>query len=193
MELTAKQIADLLKGTVEGNPQTKVHTFSRIEEGKEGALVFMANMKYEKYIYTTKASIILLSKEYKLQSPINATIIRVEDPYTGIARLLDYYKKTRRGKPGIAKSAIVSKTAKIGKNSFIGENTVIGENVTIGENCYIYHNISIHDNVTIGNDCIIYSGVVIMDDCKIGHRCIFQPNCVIGSDGFGFAPQPDGF
>ncbi len=192
MELTAKQIADFLKGTVEGNPDTKVQTFARIEEGKEGSRVFFANVKYESYIYNTKASIILLGRNFELKSQITNTIIRVEDPYTAIARLLDYYKKIKRGKPGIAKSAIVAKSAKIGKNSFIGEHTVIGENTIIGENCYIYHNISIHENVSIGNDCIFYSGVVIKEDCKIGNRCILQPNAVIGSDGFGFAPQPDG-
>jgi UDP-3-O-[3-hydroxymyristoyl] glucosamine N-acyltransferase len=188
MEFTAKIVADFLKGKVEGNAEVKVTNVSSIEEGAPGTLAFLANPKYENFIYTTGASIVLVNKDFNPTKEVKTTLIRVEDPYKAFASLLDLYQNSIPQKSGIDAKASVSKTAKIGENCYIGDFAFIGENIRIGDNVKIYPQVYVGDNVTIGNDTILYPGVKIYQDCKIGEGCIIHSGAVIGSDGFGFAP-----
>ncbi len=189
MEFSAKQIADLLEGKVEGNPDIKVNNISKIEEGKEGTLAFLANTKYTSYIYTTKASIVLVNNSFKAEKEISATLIRVKDAYQAFASLLEIYQQHKNYKVGISDRAIIEDTAKMGEDVFIGANVYIGANVIIGDNTKIYPNSYIGDNTIIGNNTTIFSGVNIYNEINIGNNCIIHSGVVIGSDGFGFAPQ----
>lgn len=189
MEFSAEQIADLLEGKVEGKSDVKVNNISKIEEGKEGTLAFLANTKYTPYIYTTKASIVLVNNDFKAEKEISATLIRVKDAYQAFASLLEVYQQHKNYKVGISDRAIIETTAKIGEDVFIGANVYIGENVTIGNSTKIYPNSYIGDNTIIGDDTTIFSGVNIYSEIKIGSNCTIHSGVVIGSDGFGFAPQ----
>ncbi len=191
MEFTAKQIAEILKGTIEGNPDVSVNQLSKIEEGKEGTLSFLANPKYTNYIYSTKASIVIVNSNFKSEKEISSTLIRVEDAYSAFAKLLEAYNQIKLNKTGISKQAFISETAKIGKNAYIGEFAVISENAIIGENVKIYAQVFIGDNVKIGDNSTIYAGTKIYSDNIIGNECIIHGGVIIGSDGFGFAPQDD--
>jgi UDP-3-O-[3-hydroxymyristoyl] glucosamine N-acyltransferase len=189
MEFTAKTIAEFLKGTVEGNPDAAVNDVSPIEDGKEGTLAFLANPKYEKHIYTTDASIVLVSKEFKAEKEVKTTLVRVEDAYKAFAMLLDLYQQSLPQKSGVDEKASISESATVGENCYIGDFAYIGENSTIGNNVKIYPQVYIGDNVTIGDDCVIYPGVRIYMGTTIGIDCIIHAGTVIGSDGFGFAPS----
>jgi UDP-3-O-[3-hydroxymyristoyl] glucosamine N-acyltransferase len=191
MEFTAKQIAETLNGTIEGNPDVSVNQLSKIEEGKKGTLSFLANPKYTNYIYSTKASIVIVNSNFKLEKEISSTLIRVEDAYSAFAKLLEVYNQIKLNKTGISKQAFISETAKIGKNAYIGEFAVISENAIIGKNVKIYAQVFIGDNVKIGNNSTIYAGTKIYSDNIIGNECIIHGGVIIGSDGFGFAPQDD--
>ncbi|MEA3505540.1 MAG: UDP-3-O-(3-hydroxymyristoyl)glucosamine N-acyltransferase [Bacteroidota bacterium] len=189
MKFTAKRIAELLNGEVEGDTKEKVDNLSKIEEGKAGTLSFLANTKYEPYIYESKSSIIIVSKDFKPKHAVKATLIRVDDPYSSFAKLLDVYNTLKYDRKSKAKSAIVSKKAKIGNNVYIGDFVVIEEGVIIGDNAKIFPQTYIGLNSTIGEGSTLYMGVKIYPDTKIGNECIIHAGSIIGADGFGFAPQ----
>jgi len=194
MQFTALQIATLIKGKIEGNPDAKVSRVAKIEEADEESLSFIANPKYEEYLYSTHASIIIINDNLELTKEISPTLIRVKDAYSGFAFLLEKYNEiiSRRGKNGIEQLSHVSKTASIGKNVYIGAFSYIGDNVLIGDNVRIMPGCYIGDNVVINEDSKIYAGVKIYDGCSLGSRVIVHSGTVIGGDGFGFAPQEDG-
>ncbi|QQS49822.1 MAG: UDP-3-O-(3-hydroxymyristoyl)glucosamine N-acyltransferase [Bacteroidota bacterium] len=192
MEFNAKAIADFLKGTVEGNPEIKVSNVSPIENGQPGTLSFLANPKYAKYVYTTEASIVLVSKDFKAEQTVKTTLVRVDDAYKAFAMLLDLYQQSLPQKIGIEPQASISKTASIGDKCYIGNFAYIGENSVIGNNVKIYPQVYIGDNVKIGDNTILYPGVKIYLGCQIGKNCIVHAGAVIGSDGFGFAPTEEG-
>jgi len=191
MEFIAATIAGFLNGEIEGNPDVKVNTIAKIEEGQNGALSFLANPKYEHYIYETKSSIVLVNKSFVPSAKVHATLIRVENSYEAFASLLRLVDHARPRKKGIHSTAIIETTAKIGSDVFIGPYTYIGENCVIGDGCSVYPHVYIGDNTTLGNNCTINPGVKVYHDCIIGEGCIVHAGSVIGSDGFGFAPQSD--
>ena len=191
MKFTAQQIADALKGTVEGNSNIEVNNLSKIEEGEPGTLSFLANPKYTSYIYDTRASIVIVNNDFKPERPVAATLIRVKDAYSSFATLLEMYQQSKGKRTGISAKASIAESATIGKDVYIGDFVSIGENTVIGDNCAIYPNTTIGYNCKVGNDSIIYPGVNIYDDCQIGNSCILHAGAVIGADGFGFAPVED--
>jgi len=192
MEFTAAAIAQFLQGTVEGNPEAKVNNIAKIEEGQPGYLSFLANPKYEKYIYTTESSVVLVNKDFVATEPIKATLIRVADAYQAFAFLLDMVSKSRGEKKGVSKQVEIEPSAQIGENPYIGAFAYVGENAKIGNNVKIYPQVYIGDNVTIGDGAILYPGVKIYYDCVIGKNVTIHAGTIIGSDGFGFAPSEDG-
>lgn len=191
MEFTAGMIADYLKGTVDGDPGVMVNTIARIEEGFEGALSFLANPKYEQYIYTTGSSIVLVNNDFVPSSPVKATMVKVVDSYKAFASLLALYEQSKPVKKGIHPTAVVEDSARIGKDAYLGPYVYIGENVTIGDNCRIFSHASIGDNSTIGNGSKIFYGVKVYHECIVGNNCTIHAGSVIGADGFGFAPQSE--
>lgn len=191
MEFTAATIAGFLKGEVEGNPDTVVNTVAKIEEGHKGALSFLANPKYEHYIYTTESSVVLVNKSFAPSSKINATLIRVDNAYEAFASLLKLVDQARPRKKGIHPTAVIEPSAKVGSDLYIGPYAYIGENCVIGDNSAVYPHGYIGDNTKIGRNCILYSGVKIYHDCIVGEGCTIHAGTVIGSDGFGFAPQSE--
>lgn len=193
MEFTAQQIADFLNGTIEGNPQMKVTTFSKIEDGKPGSLTFLANPKYEHHIYNSEASIVLVNNDFAPSAPIKATLVKVANAYSSLAILLNMVEQLKKKKEGIDSTAFIDASANLGNNCYVGNFAYIGEKVKLGDNCKVYPHVYIADNVTIGNDCIIYPHVTIYEGCIIGNNCILHAGAVIGSDGFGFAPEGDNY
>jgi UDP-3-O-[3-hydroxymyristoyl] glucosamine N-acyltransferase len=193
MEFTAQQIAGFLNGTIEGNPDTKVTTFSKIEDGKPGSLTFLANPKYEHHIYHSEASIVLVNNDFIPSAPIKATLVKVANAYASLAILLDRVEQLKKKKEGIDSTAFIDASAHIGSNCYIGNFAYIGENANVGDRCKIYPHVYIADNVSIGNDCIIYPHVTVYEGCIIGNNCILHAGAVIGSDGFGFAPEGDNY
>ena len=193
MEFSAKQIAGFIQGTVEGDENTTVSTFAKIEEGVPGTLSFLANPKYTSYIYETQSSIVLVNKELVLEKEIKPTLIRVDNPYEAVAKLLALYEMSKPKKTGIDSLAFVAPTATIGEDCYIGPFAYIGENVKIGKGTQIYPHTVVYDNASVGEDCLLYNHVSIYHDCKIGNRVILHSGCVIGADGFGFAPTETGY
>lgn len=192
MEFTAQQLADILHGTVEGNPEARVTTFAKIEHGKPGQLCFYANPKYEQYVYTSKASVLLVNSDFVPKEAVAPTLVRVENAYSALAELLKHIsdkKKSFRRHRGRCRIAC---SARIGKRVWVGDFVTIGKKCTVGDYTRIYDNVTIGDGTTIGKDCIIYPGVHIFPGMVIGDRVILHAGCVIGDDGFGNAPQPDG-
>jgi UDP-3-O-[3-hydroxymyristoyl] glucosamine N-acyltransferase len=193
MTFTAAQIALLINGTIEGDPSASVNSFGKIEEAGEGQLSFLANPKYEDYIYTTKASVIIINEGFQLKQPVQAALIRVADAYTAFATLLSKYQEIMQQQlSGVQEPSYIAKTAVYGQQVFIGAFAYLGEKVKVGNNTKIYPGAFIGDNVSVGNNCIIHPGVKIYHDCVIGNNVIIHAGTVIGSDGFGFAPQADG-
>ena len=193
MDFKATDIAAFLNGEVVGDGNVKVTNVSKIEEGKPGTLAFLANMKYENFIYSTGASVVLVNNSFIPKEKINTTLIKVNDAYEAFASLLDLYMQAKASvKKGIEQPSFIDETASVGKDIFIGAFSYIGKNSKIGNNSKLFPQVHIGENVTIGDDCILYAGVKIYDDCIIGNGCILQAGAVIGSDGFGFAPQKDG-
>ena len=188
MEFTAQIIAQYLNGEIEGNPEEKVTGIARIEEGTKGMLSFLANAKYEKYLYSTQASIVLVNRSLKLTDKVSSTLIRVNDPYQAFASLLTLYQSSLPQKSGIDKNSFISETARIGENCYIGAFSFIGENAEIGENVKLFPQVYVGDNAAVGDNTILYPGVKVYKECKIGSNCIIHASTVIGSDGFGFAP-----
>ena len=193
MEFKAKEIADILAGTVDGNPEATVSTFARIENGKPGAISFFANPKYEKYVYTSKSDIIIVNKTFEPKEPVAATMVRVDDAYSAVASLLDYVAAKKRSyKRYRGCRSKVRWSAKLGKKVYVGDFAYIGKNAKVGDFTKIYENVYIGDDVTIGSYCTIYPGARIYPGMVIGDRVIIHANAVIGADGFGFAPLEDG-
>ena len=192
MEFSAKQIADFLKGEIVGNPDVIVNNFAKIEEGKQKTLTFLSNPKYTHFIYETKSDIVLVNADFKPEKDIQATLIRVPDAYEALAQLLELVEKTKAPKNGIEAMSYIAPTAKLGENNYVGAFAYVGEKCVVGDNCKIYPHVFIDENVTIGNNVTLYSGVKIYARCVIGDNTIIHSGAVIGSDGFGFAPQPNG-
>lgn len=191
LSFTAQQIADFLKGTIEGDPNVQVSDFSKIEEGKPGSLSFLANPKYTNYIYTTDSSIVLVNSDFVADKPVKATLIRVFNAYAALAMLLDMVEKSKPKKKGIEPMSFVAESAKLGSDIYVGAFAYIAENTTIGNDTQIYPQVYIGEGCTIGNNTILYPGVKIYPGSKIGSNCIIHAGAVIGSDGFGFAPEGD--
>ncbi len=191
MKFTAQQIATLVQGQIEGDIQSSVHSIAKIEEAKQGDLCFLANPKYEDFIYNTEASIVLVNNEFVPKQKINTTLIRVQDAYTAFASLLNVYQSIIEGKPktGIEENSHVASSALIGNDVYVASLSYISDKVTIGNNTKIYPHTFIGEGVTIGNNCTIYSGVHIYKNCVLGNNVILHAGTVVGSDGFGFAPQ----
>lgn len=192
MEFTAIQIATFLGGTVEGNPETKVYNVAKIEEGAPGMLSFLANPKYEHYLYTTNSSIVLVNNDLKLQDKVSATLIRVPDAYAAFAQLLGLYQQFMQSKSGVSSLSFISKDASYGEDVYIGEFAFIGERAKIGNRVKIYPQVYIGDDCVIGDDTVIYAGAKLYAQTVVGKSCILHSGCVLGADGFGFAPQEDG-
>lgn len=193
MTFTASQIALIISGKVEGNADTSVTSFGKIEEAKAGQLAFLANPKYEDYLYTTAASVIIVNDTQELKQPVDAALIRVPDAYSAFATLLAKYQEiVRQQMSGIQEPSYISNTAKYGDNVFIGAFSYLGDNVQIGNHTKIYPNVYLGNNAKVGDNSTIHPGVKIYHDCVIGNNVIIHAGTVIGSDGFGFAPQADG-
>lgn len=193
MEFSAQQIAEIINGEIVGDPQVKVRGLSKIEEGKKGTLSFLANPKYEEYIYSTDASIVIVNSDFDPQQNLKetCTLIKVEEAYTSFAKLLAFYDQATSKKPIIEDQAFISPSAKIGKDVYIGAFAYIGEDAVIGDGSHIYPNSYVGDNVVIGNKTKIFAGVKIYRDCQIGSECTIHSGAVIGADGFGFAPNTE--
>lgn len=191
MNFKAQVIAEFLKGEIIGDPEVEVHNVSKIETGEKGTLAFFANPKYEKFVYETNASILLVNKDFHPTRKVNTTLIKVDNAYKAFASLLDLYQQSKPQKSGIRPNASINKTATIGKDVYIGEFAVIDEGAKIGDNVKIYPQVYIGDGVEIGEGSIINAGVKIYDGCKIGKNCIIHSGTIIGADGFGFAPSED--
>lgn len=192
MKFTAAQIAGILEGEVVGDPNAEVYKLSKIEEGAEGSLTFLANSKYINFIYTTQATITIVNATFVPEQAITTTLIKVEDAYQSFSKLLDYYNQIKLMKSGIEQPSVISEGVTYGSDLYLGSFSYIGKNVTIGNNVKIYPNSFIGDNVTIGNNCVFFAGVRIYSESVIGTNCIIHSGAIIGSDGFGFAPQEDG-
>ncbi len=187
MKFTVKQIAEILNGKIIGNPEIKVHSLTKIEEGNPGDLCFLSNPKYKQFIYSTNASAVIVNKDFNTDKKINTTLILVEDAYHSFSQLLEIYNKTKNNKTGIDSHTNIDTTAQIGENIYIGAFTFISEGVKIGNNVKINPNCYIGENVSIGDNSILFPGVNIYHDCKIGKNNILHSGVVIGSDGFGFS------
>ena len=193
MKFTAKEIASFIGGEVVGNENAEVFTFAKIEEGVPGALSFLANPKYTEYIYTTKSSVVLVNRDFNPTAEVEATLIKVDNAYESLAKLMMMYEASKPRKQGISSLASIAESAKIGEGCYIAPFVVIGEGCEIGDNCMLHDGVSIGDGAKIGNDTLIYAHATIYHDCRIGNNCILHSGCVIGADGFGFAPTADGY
>ena len=192
MKFTAAQIAGILEGEVEGNPEVEVSKLSKIEEGIPGSLSFLSNPKYTQYIYTTKASAVIVDKNFKAENEINTTLIRVDDAYKSFSKLLEYYNQVKMNKTGIEQPVFISESANYGENIYIGAFAYISDNVKIGDNVKIYPNVYIGDNVIIANNVTLFSGAKIYSDTQIGDNCVIHSSAILGADGFGFSPNEKG-
>jgi len=193
MTFSALQIAALISGKTEGDANISVTSFGKIEEAGDGQLAFLANPKYEEYLYSTKASVIIINESLELKQPVTATLIRVPDAYTAFAKLLSTYQQMMQQQlNGVQQPVYISASASYGENVFIGAFAYLGDNVKVGNNTKIYPNVYLGNNVRVGDNSIIHPGVKIYHDCLIGNNVVIHAGTVIGSDGFGFAPQADG-
>lgn len=192
MKFTAEQIAGILEGEVVGNPNAEVSQLSKIEEGYEGSLTFLANPKYLNYIYTTKASVTIVNNTFVPDAPLTTTLIKVEDAYASFSKLLEFYNEVKLNKSGIEQPSFIAETSKYGTNLYLGSFSYIGQNVVLGNNVKIYPNCFLGDNVVLGDNVIIFAGAKIYSETIIGNNCTIHSGAIIGADGFGFAPNPDG-
>src|SRR5574344_284062 len=193
MEFSAKQIAELIQGRVEGDENATVHDFAKIEEGKAGAISFLSNPKYTHYIYDTESSIVLVDENVEFEKPVKTTLIRVKNAYEAVAKLLQLYESFKPKKKGIDSLAFIDPTAKVGKDCYIGPFVSIAAGAVIGDGCVLHPHVSVGEKATVGDNTEIYSNAVIYHHCKIGNNCILHAGCVIGADGFGFAPSKEGY
>ena len=193
MIFSAAQVALLINGKVEGNADAAVSSFGKIEEAGEGQLSFLANPKYEEYLYTSSASVIIVNESLELKQPVTATLLRVKDAYSAFATLLAKYQELRQQKfNGLQHPHFISESAKYGKDVFIGAFAYLGEHVKVGNNTKLYPGVYLGDNVQIGDNCILFPGVKVQYNCVVGNNVTIHAGTVVGSDGFGFAPQADG-
>ena len=193
MEFTAKQIAELIEGRIEGDEKTIVRTFAKIEEGVPGAISFLSNPKYTHYIYDTKSSVVLINEDVELEKPVATTLIRVKNAYECVAKLLQVYESMKPRKSGIHAMAYISEEATIGKDVYVGAYACIGDGAVIGDGAQIYPHAVIGDGVTVGENTTIYPNVTVYQGCKIGNNVTIHAGAVIGADGFGFAPNQEGY
>jgi UDP-3-O-[3-hydroxymyristoyl] glucosamine N-acyltransferase len=192
MKFTAAQIAGILEGEVVGNPNAEVYKLSKIEEGTEGSLTFLANPKYTNFIYSTQATITIVNASFEPEQEITTTLIKVEDAYQSFSKLLEYYNQVKLMKSGIEQPSVISEGVTYGTDLYLGSFSYVGKNVSIGNNVKIYPNSFIGDNVTIGDNCVFFAGVRIYSESVIGNNCTIHSGTIVGADGFGFAPQEDG-
>ncbi|AJA69971.1 UDP-3-O-(3-hydroxymyristoyl)glucosamine N-acyltransferase [Myroides odoratimimus] len=192
MKIAAEQIASVLEGEIVGNPMIEVSTLAKIEEGTAGSISFLANPKYVHHIYTTNASVVIVNKTFEPEHPITATLIKVDDAYKAFSKLLEYYNQVKLMKSGIEQPSVISEGVEYGDDLYLGSFAYIGKNVKIGNNVKIYPNTFVGDNVRIGDNTVLFAGVRIYSESVIGANCTFHAGVIIGSDGFGFAPNPDG-
>ena len=193
MEFTAKQIAMFIGGEVAGDDNAAVSTVSKIEEGRPGSLTFLSNPKYTNYIYETEASIVLVAKSFVPEHPVKATLIRVDDPYDSLARLMTLYESSKPRKHGVHSLAFISPSAKLGKDVYVGPFACIGDGAVVGDGVRIYPHCHVGDNVVVGDGTTLYANVCIYDGCRVGRNCTLHSGVVIGADGFGFAPTSTGY
>lgn len=193
MEFSAKQIAEYIQGIIVGDEEATVHTFAKIEEGIPGALSFLSNPKYTHYIYETKSSIVLVNKDFQPERDIQATLIKVDNAYESLAKLMALYEMSKPKRNGIDPLASVAPTAKIGKDVYIGAFACIEEGAEIGDNACIHPHATVGSNAKVGSHTTLYPQVTIYHDCLVGNHCIIHAGAVIGADGFGFAPSPEGY
>lgn len=192
MKFTATQIAGILEGEIVGNPEVEVSKLSKIEEGTNGSLTFLANPKYTHYIYSTEASITIVNKTLVLDHEVNTTLIKVEDAYKSFSKLLEYYNQVKLNKTGVEQPIFMAASSSYGEEVYIGAFTYIGENVKIGNNVKIYPNAYIGDNTQISDNVVIFAGAKVYSESIIGKNCVIHSGCVIGADGFGFSPNEEG-
>lgn len=192
MKFTAQQISEILQGEVVGNPNEEVSTLSKIEEGKKGSLTFLSNPKYTPYLYTTDASITIVNKTFVAEKEIKTTLIKVDDSYKAFSKLLEFYNQVKLNKSGREHPHFIDPSATIGDSLYLGAFSYIGCNVRIGDNVKIYPNVYIGDNVVIGDNTMLFAGTKIYSETAIGKNCIIHSGVIIGSDGFGFAPDSEG-
>ncbi|SDL30209.1 UDP-3-O-(3-hydroxymyristoyl)glucosamine N-acyltransferase [Kriegella aquimaris] len=192
MVFTAVQIADILEGEIEGDPEIAVHKLAKIEEGEKGSLTFLANPKYTSYIYTTKASITIVNKDFIPEQKLQTTLIKVDDAYKSFSKLLEYYNEVKNNKVGIEEPVFKTETVTYGANFYLGAFSYLGNKVRIGDNVKIYPNAYIGDNVSIGDNVVIFAGAKIYSETVIGNNCVVHSGVVIGADGFGFTPNKNG-
>jgi UDP-3-O-[3-hydroxymyristoyl] glucosamine N-acyltransferase len=192
MQFTAQEIALLLNGTVEGDPAAVIDKLAKIEEATPGSLSFLANLKYEQYLYTTDATVVIINKDLELSETVKATLVRVENAYSSFSILLEKYNTIKLHKAGIEQPSFIHPSAKVGENCYVGAFAYIGAGAKVGKNCKLYPNTYIADNVTLGDNVTLFPGVIVYFDCVIGSNVIIHSGAIIGSDGFGFAPNPDG-
>jgi len=193
MEFTAKQIAEFINGRVEGDENVAIHTFAKIEEGQPGAISFLSNPKYTHFLYETKSTIVLINEDLELEQKVSATLIRVKNAYESVAKLLQLYESMKPKKTGIDPLASVSPKATIGQDVYIGAFAVIGDGAVVGDGSQIYPHVVVGDGVKMGTKCLIYPNVTIYQGCRLGNNVTIHAGSVIGADGFGFAPNVDGY
>lgn len=191
MEYSAREIAALLGGSIEGDPDVKVNNLSKIEEGLPHTLSFMGNLKYEEYIYSTKASVVIVNRNFEPSQSVPATLIRVDDAYQAFAKLLEAYNSKSNGQKGIEQPSFIAANATLGHDVFVGAFSYIGQGVKLGDRCKIHPGVYIGNNVELGDDCILHPGVKIYQNCKLGNRVIIHANAVVGADGFGYTRNED--
>ena len=193
MEFSAKQIAEFIQGTIVGDENATVHTFAKIEEGIPGAISFLSNPKYTNYIYETQSSIVLVNKDFEPEKEISATVIKVDNAYESLAKLLNLYEMSKPKKTGIDPLAYIAPTAKIGNNVYIAPFACVGDNAEIGDNTSLHPHATVGSGAKVGSDCILYPNTTVYHDCRVGNNCILHAGSVVGADGFGFAPSPEGY
>lgn len=193
MEFSAQMIAGLIGGTVVGDPEAKVNNFAKIEEGKPGCISFLANDKYEHYIYETESSVVLVNSGFEPKQTVSATLIKVADAREAVGKLLTIYESMKPRKTGVSSLAFIDEEATIGEDCYIAPFVAIAKGVKIGARCVLHPHVTIGENAVIGDDTEIYSNAVVYHDCKVGSRCILHAGCVVGADGFGFQPTPEGY
>ncbi len=193
MEFTAKQIAEYLGGVVEGDANAKVKAFAKIEEGTPGAISFLANPQYEHYLYGTASSIVLVNHDFQPEQEVKTTLIRVNNAYESIAKLLTLYQSAIQKRQGIHPLACVAETAQVADGVYVGPFAYVGEHAVVGKGCQIYAGAVVEERAVLGEDCLLYPHASVYHDCKLGNRVTLHSGCVVGADGFGFAPAADGY
>jgi UDP-3-O-[3-hydroxymyristoyl] glucosamine N-acyltransferase len=193
MKFSAKQIAEFIQGTIVGDENATVHTFAKIEEGIPGAISFLSNPKYTSYIYDTQSSIVLVNKDFEPEREIKATLIKVDNAYESLAKLMTLYEQSHPKRTGIDPLAYVAPTAKIGKNVYLAPFACVGDHAEVGDNTELHPHATVGRNAKVGKNCILYTNSNVYHDCIVGDNCILHSGSVIGADGFGFAPTPNGY